>query len=217
MGAIADMTAMLQFSGGESIMDPTPAKANQKSYRKFVSLGNGRKVMLKFLNGEDRQEFTRLFQEARPEDVRFLKENFKDSRFLDEWLKKVDYQRLLPLVAVDMDSQRLVANANLYVGKFAARHIGEISLYVSELYRNVGLGSMMVNELLGLAMKKGLFWLRVSILAEEKKLINAFRTKGFQVKATLEDFFMRQDGMTQDVVLMMRPVLQDDEIGRAHV
>ena len=211
MGAIADMTAMLQFSGGESIMDPTPAKANHKSYRKFVSLGNGRKVMLKFLNGEDRQEFTRLFQEARPEDVRFLKENFKDSRFLDEWLKKVDYQRLLPLVAVDMDSQRLVANANLYIGKFAARHIGEVTVFVAEPFRNVGLGSQMVHELLGLALKHGLSWLKVAIIAEQKKLINAFRTHGFQVKATLEDFFMSPDGMTHDVVLLMRPVLQETE------
>jgi hypothetical protein len=49
------------------------------------------------------------------------------------------------------------------------------------------------------------------VLAEHKKVIKAFRTKGFEIKATLEDYFIRKDGVTHDVVLMMRHVQKRDE------
>jgi L-amino acid N-acyltransferase YncA len=69
----------------------------------------------------------------------------------------------------------------------------------------------MLKELIDLSLKMGLHWLKAEIIADHKKVIKAFRTLGFEARATLDDFFIRKDGVTHDVVLMLRPVLKRDE------
>ena len=53
--------------------------------------------------------------------------------------------------------------------------------------------------------------MKAEILAEHKKVIKAFRSKGFEQKCTLDDYFVRKDGVTHDVVLMLRPVVKKEE------
>jgi L-amino acid N-acyltransferase YncA len=184
---------------------------NYVAYRKFVNLKNGKRVMFRFLNAEDREGLIRLFQEAPDDDTRFLKQDVKDLKMVNYWIDNLNYQKVLPLVAVDLEENRLVADATLHRGKHAAKHIGEIRIFVSRPFRNLGLGSLMLEELIHLAMQEKLQWVKAEVLAEHKKVIKAFRGKGFEVKATLEDFFLRKDGVTHDVVLMMRPVLKKEE------
>jgi RimJ/RimL family protein N-acetyltransferase len=70
---------------------------------------------------------------------------------------------------------------------------------------------MMLEELIALALKYNLQWLKAEVLADHKKVIKAFRAKGFEIRATLDDYFIRKDGVTHDVVLMLRPVVKRDE------
>jgi L-amino acid N-acyltransferase YncA len=115
------------------------------------------------------------------------------------------------LVAVDLDGNRLIADATLHRGKHAAKHIGEVRIFVSRPFRNLGLGSLMLDELVNLALKENLQWLKAEIIADHKKVIKAFRAKGFSLQATLDDYFLRKDGITHDVVLMLRSVVKRDE------
>lgn len=184
---------------------------NYVAYRKFVTLKNGKRLMLRFLNEQDRENLIRLFQEAPEEDTRFLKQDVKDVKLVNYWIDHINYRKVLPLVAVDLETNRLVADATLHRGKHSSKHIAEIRIFVSRPFRNLGLGSTMLEELINLAMKEGLQWLKAEIIADHKKVIKAFRDKGFEIRATLEDYFIRKDGMTHDVVLMMRPVLKREE------
>jgi L-amino acid N-acyltransferase YncA len=118
---------------------------------------------------------------------------------------------VLPLVAVELEGNRLVGDATLHRGKHAAKHIGEVRIFISRPFRNLGLGSMMMEELISWASKMALHWLKAEILAEHKEVIKAFREKGFEARATLDDYFIRKDGLTHDVVLMLRPVLKREE------
>ncbi|MHB8069853.1 MAG: GNAT family N-acetyltransferase [Desulfobaccales bacterium] len=184
---------------------------NYVSYRKFITLKNGKRVMFRFLNDHDREGLFQLFQEAPDEDTRFLKQNVKDPKIINYWINNIDYRQVLPLVAVDMESNRLIADATLHRGKHSSKHIGEVRIFVSRSFRNLGLGSMMLEEIIGLALKENLQWLKAEVLADHKKVIKAFRAKGFETRATLDDYFIRKDGVTHDVVLMMRPVMKRDE------
>ena len=114
-------------------------------------------------------------------------------------------------MAVDLESNRLIADATLHRGKHAAKHIGEVRIFVSRGFRNLGLGSVMLEELIDLAHKENLQLLKAEVLADHKKVIKAFRAKGFEIKATLDDYFIRKDKVTHDVVLMMRPVMKREE------
>jgi hypothetical protein len=70
---------------------------------------------------------------------------------------------------------------------------------------------LMLEEILNLALQENLQWVKAEILADHKKVIKAFRAKGFDQKCTLDDYFIRKDGVTHDVVLMMRPVVKRDD------
>lgn len=184
---------------------------NYVAYRKFVTLKNGKRVMFRFLNEQDREGLIQLFQEAPEEDTRFLKQDVKDQKLVNYWVDQINYRKVLPLVAVELEDNRLVADATLHRGKHAAKHIGEVRIFVSRGFRNLGLGSLMLDELIHLAFQENLLLLRAEVLAEHKKVIKAFRTKGFEIKAHLDDYFIRKDGVTHDVVLMMRHVQKKDE------
>jgi RimJ/RimL family protein N-acetyltransferase len=184
---------------------------NYVSYRKFVTLRNSKRVMFRFLTEQDRESLIQLFQEAPEEDIRFLKRDVKDQKLVNYWMDNLDYGKVLPLVAVDLEDNRLIADATLHRGKHAAKHIGEIRVFVSRHYRNLGMGSLMLEELINLAFKENLQWLKAEIVADHKKVIKAFRAHGFDQKACLDDYFIRKDGVTHDVVLMMRPVVKREE------
>lgn len=184
---------------------------NYVAYRKFITLRNGKRVMFRFLSDQDREGLIQLFQEAPEEDTRFLKQDVKDLKTVNYWLDHINYRKVLPLVAVSLEDNRIIGDATLHRGKHAAKHIGEVRIFVSRSYRNLGLGSLMLEELLSLAMQENLVWLRAEILADHKKVIKAFRAKGFEQKAILDDYFLRKDGVTHDVVLMLRPVMKKDE------
>jgi len=184
---------------------------NYVAYRKFVNLRNGKRVMFRFLNDQDREGLIQLFQEAPEEDTRFLKQDVKDVKLINFWVDHLDYRKVLPLVALDLESNRIIADATLHRGKHAAKHIGEVRIFVSRSFRNLGLGSVMLEEMLNLAKQEGLQWLKAEVMADHKKVIKAFRAKGFEQKAILDDYFIRKDGITHDVVLMMRSVVKRDE------
>ncbi len=184
---------------------------NYTTYRKFVTLRNGKRIMFRFLQAQDRDGLLQLFQEAPEEDVRFLKQDVKDSKLIQSWIDNINYDKVVPLVAVDLDDNHLTADATLHRGQHAAKHIGEIRIFVSRPFRNQGVGGLLLDELINLAAKLNLQILKAEVLTDHKKVIKAFRAKGFDIKCTLDDYFLRKDGMTHDVVLLMRPVVKRDE------
>ncbi len=180
-------------------------------YRKFATMKNDLRIMFRLLNFHDRDGLVRMFQEAPEEDVRFLKQDVKDINLIQSWVDHVNYHKVLPLLAVHIDSNRLIGNATIHKGKHSAKHIGEVRIFVSRPFRNLGLGCLMLEELIGWAQRDGLQWLKAEVVAEQTVVIKAFRQKGFEAKATLDDWFIRKDGVTHDVVLMIRPVLKREE------
>jgi RimJ/RimL family protein N-acetyltransferase len=184
---------------------------NYITYRKFVTLRNGQRVMFRFLNAQDRENLLKLFQDAPEEDTRFLKQNVKDSKLIDFWIDHIEYQKVLPLVAVNMEDNILIADATLHRGKHASKHIGEIRIFVSRPYRSQGLGSIMLDEIINLAKLENLQLLKAEVLTDHKGVLKAFKSKGFEMKCILDDFFLRRDGMTHDVALLIRPVVRREE------
>lgn len=181
------------------------------SYRRFISLRNGKRIMLRFLTARDQENFLQLFREAPEDDIRFLKHDVKNLGLLNYWLEHLDYTRALPLVAVNLENSRFVAGGTLHRGKCAAKHVGEIRLFVSRPFRDLGLGSIILDELINLALRENLHLLKAEVVAEHKNLLKALSAKGFDIKALLPDFFLCKNGETHDVVLMLRPVITEED------
>jgi GNAT superfamily N-acetyltransferase len=185
---------------------------NHITYRKFATLKSGKRLIFRCLYEQDYGELVDLFQETPDEDMQFLNYDLKGPKAVNYWLGLLKYPQVIPLVAVDLENKRLIAEADLQRGQGSTKHIGEIKqIFVSRPFQGLGVGSLLLEELIELSAKEDLRWLKAEVVAEHKSAIKAFRCKGFKIKTTLEDFFISRDGSIHDVVLMSRPVLNGNE------
>jgi len=75
--------------------------------------------------------------------------------------------------------------------------ISASKLFIAKPIRGLGLRSRMVDELVLLADRENLNWLKAEVVTNHGQMIKALRNKGFEMRAALEDFFMSKDGITQ--------------------
>ncbi len=178
-------------------------------YRKFITLNNGKRVLVRPLLAEDQKRLYDLFAEASDDDTRFLKDEVKKPETVERWIANLDYERVMPLVAYCDD--RLVGDVALYRGTKTVRHVGEIRIFLSADFRGVGLGSKMLQEIFEIGKKINLQFLKAEVILDHVKVVKAFRRLGFDLRCTLDDYFLRRDGVTYDVALMMKRLNRPEE------
>jgi hypothetical protein len=111
---------------------PAPGAADHLFYRKLFHLKDNTRVMLRLLHDGDRQHLIDLFQKASSADLWFFKHDLKNRSLINFWLNHLDYGRLLPVVAVNLEDNQLIAAATMLRGKHTAQHIGEIKLFIPQ-------------------------------------------------------------------------------------
>jgi L-amino acid N-acyltransferase YncA len=176
------------------------------SYPRLATLPLGPRFLLRFLNQGDGEFFVRLAQESSEGDLCFLKQDFHDPKVVNRWFENLRQRRVLSLAAVDLQGHRFAACANLHLGRDSARHVGEVRLFVSQPFRGLGLGSLLLQELLDLALDEDLQWLQAEVLAARPAALDFFQAHGFAVNSMLKDNFLDRDGVAHDVALLRRPV-----------
>jgi len=182
-------------------------------YCKFVTLSNGKEVLIRLLNGQDRSGLIKFFQQAHLEDVQFCKQDVKNPMVIDAWLNQTNCLRPSTLVALEVPTNRVVASLNLSKGQQSNRHVGDIQqILVARPFQGLGLGSLILDVLIELAIKDNLHWLKVEIVTERKEIIKAFQSKGFYIQTIIDDYVIDLKGTTFDVALMMRSLrIENDE------
>jgi ribosomal protein S18 acetylase RimI-like enzyme len=182
-----------------------------EAYRKFVTLSNGKEVLIRLLNGQDRSDLIKFFQKTPLEDVQFCKQDVKSPVVIDSWMNQGNGHKPLTLVALEIPTNRMVASLNLSKGQQAAKHVGDIQqILVARPFQGLGLGSLMLDGLIELAVKENLHWLKVEIVTEMKAIIRSFQCKNFKIITILDDYFIDSKGKPFDVALMLRPLIIND-------
>jgi len=171
-----------------------------KNYREVITLRDGVYVLIRPLVKDDRQHLEELFHPLSDEDLRVFRSNVKDSEVVQGWCDNLNYDEVLPVMALVKD--RAVGLGTLHFLHGSHRHIGEARIFLSKEYRKRGLGMKLMHALIELARKQGLQILIGEVLAEQTKVIRAFEQVGYKVQCTLEDYFMFPDGDCADVVFM---------------
>jgi L-amino acid N-acyltransferase YncA len=180
-----------------------------KNFREVVTLRDGVYVLLRPLVKEDRPHLEELFHPLSNEDLRVFRSNVRDSEIVQSWCDNVDYNEVLPVLALVKD--RAVGLGTLHFFHGSRRHFGEARIFLSKDFRKRGLGIKLMHVLEDLARKQGLHFLIGEVLANETKVIRAFVELGFKVQCTLEDYFMYPDGDCADVVFMTLPLKKKTE------
>ncbi len=174
-------------------------------------LNNGESVIFRPVVREDEAAIRMFFQDIPDYEVEGFREQVPDPRTVGTWIRALDYRRVLPLAAWNRSQTRIVGMAamNRMVGAY--RHVAEVYVVVGRDHRKLGLGASLIKELIEIATRMGLYFLKAKVLTENQLALRAFRQLGFEVKATLEDYFMTMDGKTKDVALMLKRLRFDME------
>ncbi|MDP1544559.1 MAG: GNAT family N-acetyltransferase [Anaerolineales bacterium] len=175
-----------------------------KNFREMVTLKDGAYVLLRPMTADDEKCLQEFYSAVSEDDMRYFRHYVKDSSLIHEWCQSLDYDKILPILALVKD--HAVGSASLHFGDGPHRHVAEVRLFLAKDFRKRGLGMKMIKALIELARKQGLSILQAEVIAEQTRVVKAFEALGFKSQATLDDYFLFPDGDTRDVVFMMMPL-----------
>ena len=175
------------------------------TYQKEAKLKDGTKVLLRPMVAEDQDALYEFFKAVPREDARYLRDDVSSRLLVEKWAKNLDYKKTLPILALKDDA--IIADATINRRRFGWKwHLGTVRVFVHKEYRDVGLGHLMLDELVDIAYKLGIEKLIVEIPDFVTAAINAFTRSGFYRVAVIPNMVKDRENMPVDVVVMMKDV-----------
>lgn len=171
------------------------------NYRQLITLRDGVRVLLRPITPDDRQALIDLYHAAGPEDLRYMRHDVADRKVVEAWIDNLDYDWVLPLVA--LAGERIVGNSTLHLGSGPTRHVAEVRIYLAKDFRRRGLGTRMLQTLVDMAKRRHVHLILAQVVVDQTNEVKAFQQMGFERKYTLENFFMLPDGDLRDVVQLV--------------
>ena len=173
-----------------------------KHYPKRAKLGDRTQATLRLMVKKDQQALYEFFQSVPKEDRLFLREDVSKPATIQSWLDELDYERVLPLLAL-VDG-RVVGDATLHRRAIGwTRHLGKVRLVIDPKYRQKGLGTLLIKELKEIAKGLKLERLVVELMGSQQAALTAFRHLGFERAAVLYHHVKDRAGRPQDLVIMI--------------
>ncbi|HPR64307.1 MAG TPA: GNAT family N-acetyltransferase [Thermoanaerobaculia bacterium] len=174
------------------------------SYPKSCTLRDGRTATIRLLSSGDGDKLYRLFMTLKPESRRFLYDDVTDRRVVDTWIQELDYDRILPLV-VELDGT-LVADGTLHRKNFGPlRHVGRVRVVVLETCHGLGVGTILMQELIDVAKREGLKILSSTAAEyEEGPAIQTLKALGFRRAALVPHYLMDPQGVTHSMAILTK-------------
>jgi RimJ/RimL family protein N-acetyltransferase len=172
------------------------------AFPKTYALRDARQAQLRPLDPSDKLWLLRFFEQI-PEDERYyLKENVTSPEVILAWTSNIDYERVIPIVAVV--GGEIVADATLHRSRSPARQSrGEIRVVVRPDYRDAGLGSRLMRELVEIGLNLRLHTLTMELIDHREKIaIATAKELGFSEVARLREWSRDIWGNYEDVILL---------------
>jgi L-amino acid N-acyltransferase YncA len=181
------------------------AKIDINTYQKETKLKDGTKILLRPMVPEDQDALYEFFKAVPREDARYLRDDVSSRLLVEKWAKNLNYEKTLPILALKDDV--IIGDATINRRRFGWKwHLGTVRVFVHKEYRNVGLGHLMIGEIVDIAYKLGIEKLIVEIPDLSAAAINAFAREGFYRVAVIPNMVKDRENMPVDVVVMMKDI-----------
>ena len=178
---------------------------NLDEYPKEITLRDGSKVTMRPLVKEDERALVNFFQGLLEEDRLYLRDDVADPEVIKGWLENLDYEKVLPIVALDGD--KIIADATLHRSPSDwMKHVGHIRMSVAGSHRGRGLARVIAAEIYKQAVSTGLDKLVAEMLTVQKNAHRVFTRLGFEEEAVLKDHGVDKDGRKHDLIIMSNNV-----------
>jgi RimJ/RimL family protein N-acetyltransferase len=179
---------------------------NIEAYPKTIMLRDGSTVTVRPLEPEDKVELLWFFERVPEEERHYLKENVTAPEVVYRWTEDIDFDRVIPIVAVA--NGEIVADATLHRTRIEGRrHVGELRIIVDPALREAGLGSRLMRELMDIGQEIGLYSATMELVADrELPAILAAESVGFKRVARLSERVRDFWGNYQDLIILDLPL-----------
>lgn len=176
-----------------------------KDYPKSIKLKDGTEITIRPMERGDVDDLFGLFERVPKEDKLFLKEDVTDRRVIEGWARDLDYSRVLPLVA--LESGTIVADATLHRRPQGwTSHVGKVRVVVDRVFREKGLASRLVQELINISENAGLEKIVVEVMDTQETAKKAFERLGFKEEAKLSNYVKDLSGKRHDIAILVHEI-----------
>ena len=149
-------------------------------YPQEAVLRDGRRVLLRPFTENDVEALYDFFHRLPVDYKRFAWDNVDSRAVIEGWGRNIDYSKVFPLLAVD--GTKIVADASLHRRQGGPlRLVGRIKWMIDPAYRGVGLGTILVKNLVSLARERGLRHVNSMLISDlEADAVKTLENLGFR-------------------------------------
>lgn len=169
------------------------------SFPQEAALRDGRRLLIRPFTQLDGPALWDFFQRLPVDYRRFAWDNIEDRSVIERWTQNIDYGKVLPLLA--LDGQKIVADATLHRRDHGPlRRVGRLKWLLDPEYRGLGLGTTLVNTMIGIASEQGLRHLTTLLISDlETDAVNTLTELGFE-RVELAGYGTDPDGDQHDMI-----------------
>lgn len=181
-----------------------------KTFRKLVTLKDGARVLFRVLGPSDADALVTFFQSVTRDDLQYIRSNVTDKDVVSNWALHPDYDKVLPIIALVQD--RIVGEGTLHFMTGPHSHVAELRIFLAADFRRRGLGIQMLEAMFELARWRDIFLLEAQVIADQTRVIKAFKKLGFEQQGVLDDYYMTPERGMRDVAFLVKRLraLQDE-------
>jgi len=157
-------------------------------------------LTLRPLEAKDERALLSFFQRIPVDERQLFKDDVTKSAVIQGWIKNLDYQTILPLLALDGDG--VVADATLHRDRRGwSRHVGRIRVTLDTGYRRRGLAKTLVQEFIAIAKPLKVAILQAEVLDVQAGARSLFEDLGFHPVATLPQHAIDLSDCVHDILV----------------
>lgn len=171
-------------------------------FRKLITLRDGTRILFRILEPGDKDALIELFRTASDADLEQIRSDVRDEGMVARWAEDVDMDHVMPMVAIVQD--RIVGEATLHFRKKPHMHVAEVRIFLAKDFRRRGLGMQMLSTMFELARWKDIYLLEAQIVADQTRVIKAFKKLGFEQQGLMDDYFMTPQRELRDVMVLVK-------------
>ena len=148
-------------------------------YPQEAALRDGRRVLLRPFASGDAQALFEFFQRLPQAYRHFAWDPIENRLLIESWGQNIDYSKTFPLLA--LTGKRIVADATLHRREGGPlRLVGRVKWMIDPEWRGAGLGTLLVNQFIGIARNGGLRHLSCMLISDlEADAVQTLTTLGF--------------------------------------
>ncbi len=176
------------------------------AYPKGLQVTSGPPITVRPMQASDAPALLAFFRGIPDEERYFLKDDVASEAVIDSWARHLDYDRALPLLAFDGD--RVCADGVLIRHRGNARsHYAEVRIVVDPAYRERGLGTAVLKELIDIAWDAEIESVQGEfVTGMQDDALRAVKALGGIEAGHITDAYRDQAGHPYDLVFLRVPL-----------